>query len=534
MYIAPNTTIKLYTFVPLDNSYKNTLWFDDINAQNNYFHGDTGILRKAYTENSYQRVHKNKIRINESADFLYCCSYLAFQNTNFGNKWFYAFILSVEYVNNAVCEITYEIDVMQTYLFDISLKECLVEREHASIDAIGFNIVPEPVELGGYIQHGECEPLLNDGIISGNDIVVACAEQYSNTVPPDYITPGTWKPADGELITNVYQGVKFNIFTEGVNQISNVNAFLKFATKDNKQDAIISVFMCPHYITNAIQNNGNMGSKTLTNFVGADFEGYVPKNNKLYTYPYNFLYLTSGDDKSAEYRFEWFANPNAIVFDRRAQMSCTPSAGVIPTNYKNGKQRANVLEVYGDLDNIVTKDNFPVCSYTIDSFRAWLAQNVYNLWASPLTSVMGMIGNGMVGNTFGAVSSGASGVVNPAVSVANATRLPAKNKGNTNANNILFSMGANDIYACRKGVQGGFAHLIDDFFTKYGYAMEYIKVPNRNVRKEFTYTKTRGCVAVGICPADDTKKICDIYDNGITFWKNAQNVGNYSVDNSTL
>ena len=47
----------------------------------------------------------------------------------------------------------------------------------------------------------------------------------------------------------------------------------------------------------------------------------------------------------------------------------------------------------------------------------------------------------------------------------------------------------------------------------------------------WTYTKTRGCVLVGDAPADDVRAICNIYDSGITFWKNGNEVGNYSLDN---
>lgn len=55
------------------------------------------------------------MRVEKKAEDLYDCNYLAFQNTSFGSKWFYAFITSVEYVNNITSEITFEIDVLQTY-----------------------------------------------------------------------------------------------------------------------------------------------------------------------------------------------------------------------------------------------------------------------------------------------------------------------------------------------------------------------------------------------------------------------------------
>ena len=32
--------------------------------------------------------------------------------------------------------------------------------------------------------------------------------------------------------------------------------------------------------------------------------------------------------------------------------------------------------------------------------------------------------------------------------------------------------------------------------------------------------------------SDDMSKICSIYDNGITWWKNGSEVGNYSLNNT--
>ena len=101
MAIEPNTTIKIYANVPLDINQDRSIAWASITEQNTYFHGgESGILVKTYANSTYQRVRKGVMRIEETADFLYDCNYLAFQNTNYGNKWFYAFITSVEYVND--------------------------------------------------------------------------------------------------------------------------------------------------------------------------------------------------------------------------------------------------------------------------------------------------------------------------------------------------------------------------------------------------------------------------------------------------
>ena len=68
----------------------------------------------------------------------------------------------------------------------------------------------------------------------------------------------------------------------------------------------------------------------------------------------------------------------------------------------------------------------------------------------------------------------------------------------------------------------------------YGYQTNRVKVPNRKARDYWSYVKTNGCNIIPQMPTDDAKKICDIYDNGITFWTKGDYVGNYSLDNSAI
>ena len=98
-YFAPDTTIIFLKNVPLDNSYEHSIYFATPQNQYDYFYS----LRKYKLDaQSYQRVKRGWMRVQIKADNLYDCNYLAFQNTSFGTKWFYAFITSVEYVNDVL------------------------------------------------------------------------------------------------------------------------------------------------------------------------------------------------------------------------------------------------------------------------------------------------------------------------------------------------------------------------------------------------------------------------------------------------
>lgn len=148
MYIAPNTTIVLMKGVPLDNTYSDTIYFANATNQYNYFATLTG--NKVFNQQTYQRVNKGTLRLQVLADTIYDYNYLMFRNTSYGSKWFYAFINKVNYINDTTTEIEYELDVIQTWMFEAVLEPSYVEREHSSTDVIGEHLAPEPVKLGEY------------------------------------------------------------------------------------------------------------------------------------------------------------------------------------------------------------------------------------------------------------------------------------------------------------------------------------------------------------------------------------------------
>ena len=148
--IYPTSRIYLLHGVPLDNTYDHTIYFGTIGEQTSYFIGHQKYDLQNYT---YQRVRRGYIRVNIGVENLFDVNYLMFNNVNFGNKWFYAFVTSVEYVNNDCTEINYELDVLQTWHFDYKLDHCFIERQHTTTDGIGDNILPEPVECGEYVTN---------------------------------------------------------------------------------------------------------------------------------------------------------------------------------------------------------------------------------------------------------------------------------------------------------------------------------------------------------------------------------------------
>lgn len=128
MAVTPNSNIKLLRS-PLTLDNKNQLTFGEGTAQYNYFNS----LPKIEFENcSYQRKD-NKIRVPAHIDWIIECNYVMYQNTNYTNRWFYAFITHMEYVNDNLTDVYITTDVWQTWQFNIQFNQSFVEREHIAV-----------------------------------------------------------------------------------------------------------------------------------------------------------------------------------------------------------------------------------------------------------------------------------------------------------------------------------------------------------------------------------------------------------------
>lgn len=144
MEIAPNSTVKLLSNVPLDNTYSDTIYFDTAANQQTYFNSKA---KRTFSNQSYVRKAAGVVRLDCVADYLYDVNYLMFQNTAYGNKWFYGFITDVVYVNDNRTDVYFELDVLQSWLFEMQLEYCFVEREHVTDDIVGAHLQPEPVNI---------------------------------------------------------------------------------------------------------------------------------------------------------------------------------------------------------------------------------------------------------------------------------------------------------------------------------------------------------------------------------------------------
>ena len=526
-YITPNTDIRILQDIPLDTSYEHTIHFENASDQATYF-----IARTKYTfsNQTYQRVQRGYVRVERNAEDLYDCNYLMFRNHAFGTKWFYAFITGVEYVSNDVSQINFQLDVIQSWMFDFSFRYAFIERQHTPTDEIGEHYEPEPVQAGEYI--------LNDyaGIDSLNEkaVIVSVLKPDTQTHEPD-----------GNIYEGVYSGTTLYIFFDDLPTVpvyKQVDEFL--AQFHNTAENVVGIYVVPKIFVNgwtqthphAITGNQHCYYDTLT-FTGVSdtdsLDGYTPRNKKLYCYPYNFFHVDNGAGSELSLRYEFFDNGTPTMEINGSYLEPV-QALLIPKNYKG----LNGSIPY--FPESIPLTDFPQCSWSFDSYTQW--KNTQGV-AKAIRFVGKLTPNVVAGTSNflrGYTGQGISNLSNMAYDTVDylADRFASEHiaslsadicKGSTSNGSINNARGRHTYYYGRCSVNRLSAEMIDTFFDKYGYAINKVASPNLKARPIWTYIKTRDCTIEGSVPAPDMKLICNIFNKGITYWRSGAQVGRYDL-----
>lgn len=77
-----------------------------------------------------------------------------------------------------------------------------------------------------------------------------------------------------------------------------------------------------------------------------------------------------------------------------------------------------------------------------------------------------------------------------------------------------------------------YIRLIDNYFDKFGYAINNFKPINYNNRSNFDYIETSQILVDGDVPEDDMNVIKNIFNSGVRIWHNTTNFLNFNVDNN--
>ena len=547
-YIQPNSVIEFFSDLNLSDNYYNTLYFPTTQAKDSYFDAITPIGRVLTC--TYTREKRGYVRVELPISTLIGATYMRFKNTSFENKWFYAFVKSVDYVNNQTTEVKFSIDYLMTWTGTFTLNECYIERQHTVNDGIGNNIAEEGLSVGEYVTEA------NIPYSMGASRIVMV-----------YL-PDSQSTAEGHLLGGIYSGYNVAVF----NNVSDLNRALDGIIQKNLINNVISIFMCYSNITNSLSldngvaTGGGQGGETVTlQKPYSSINGYVPRNKKLFCYPYKYLVVDNSEGDQKEYCYEYFNSLPDSTSSGNAEflvnwvINSKCEVAVSPKNYKGYE--------FADYTNKIGMSHFPMCAWGSDTYMAYLAEkNAYlehdvqrhavrpsingaimgtrigtaiggtvGSAVPGMGTLTGAVGGGMLGATLGGWSarykSDAMEIAENLVDNIIRPTSPEISHGDQSID-LMFSNAQKTFRFIEKCITKNYAMMLDSYFDMFGYAVRQHGVPNMNARPNWTYVKTIGCSVGGNIPADDAGVIESIFNNGIRFWKNHNNIGNYSLNNA--
>ena len=414
--------------------------------------------------------------------------------------------------------------------------------------------------------------------LNGYMVIVGCSQS---------VITGTESLLKNRNYGGIYSGLYYYAF----GNVDQLSVFIEYLNQSALIGAIYNMFMLPVSISTWAPKNSNVSYltydeqgnsteatvnlrwfylssttyKTLdtlhcttpTNFryAGSTLlsNGYTPHNNKLYTYPYCLIQLSNNNGGIANYMYEYFDNKNDCQIKVNGTVSQGGSIIAYPLNYKGRSS---------NWDEPLDMAKFPTCSWNTDSYTNWLTQNgvsrgnryryaqedlyqgYWNAASGAVTSLMSGISPESITKTF---ISTADTMINTyknhdrAIDSLEEENYRAKlvpdaiNNG-TATPEVLYSMGTFEYTAWALTITGERAKQIDAYFDRFGYTVNEYKniVQAITSRSKWNYIKTADCHINANIPDEDLVQIEELFNNGITFWKNPNEVYRYDLGGSNV
>lgn len=442
---------KVYLLsVPLEDDYKDTLYFANATAQHNYF---AGQVVKSYTDFSYQRKD-SVIRVPAQVDTIRNCNYVMYQNSAYSNKWFYAFINRMVYIDDGRTDLYISTDVIQTWMFDMHFKDSFIEREHVNDDTVGKHTIPEGLETGEYVCNDIVEfryantynfpNSVSSATMMAVVLVSSLVFKYNNSTkaPEQYLQGPTWN-----MTNSVPQGLNVIGIPVSKDTLPGLYVLKGYYDGNGRGEAITSMFLMPiqsawawvpytEHLADGVDRTSdkwfypvdsegpndtiaNIDGDHSTNFtipINTTLNGYTPKNNKCKTSPFNYFSISNNDGADISFAYEDFlSTPTFKVigsFEQGGSFMCLPT---------NSKKTTTANSNINGWTEGIPGGKFPQLSWTSDYYLNWQAQNKKYLSTQAVLGGINMASNivgGLIGgatSNFGAYNS----ALNHADSLAN-------------------------------------------------------------------------------------------------------------------
>lgn len=540
-YIVPNGQLWLCSNTRLTPNSQDTFYSANAASQFSAIANFAVLTRTGISYQRGQNNGRNWIRVEIAPSEMasaFACDYMIFRNQSYENKYFYAFIVGCEYINDNVLEFTFEIDNVQTWYHDVDIQKCMILRYHTPTDEIGENIQPETIDFGdGYVMDSlyNMVDLFSISAWDNCAILVRAFEQSEGTT---YIG----------RVNGIFTGARYWAFNlSSSSGLSTYATEIKRLIDEGLTDEIVDIFVMPSPF---VVSGGSVSADTPPSVsqisytssaspsLPTSFGSYTPKNNKLFTYPYTFLYAYYPGGQSLTLKFEDFTS--SPKFGLYGMCAGSPQFALYPRTHRG---------FTNDYDNALIVNDFIHIACTSDTYKAYIAQNTGSItmgWVNVGLSAVGGTVNTVARAATAEIPSKVAGAVESAVNTAtslvagigtqianivDAMAKPNATRG-TGSGSAFANLLASQPYVSVLKIKADYAEKVDNYFTMYGYAYNKIEKPSFYNRKNWTFVQTDDAKVYGNAPANARRDFENRLNNGLRFWQSLSSMGNYSLDNT--
>lgn len=525
-----NSRIILAKGIKLDRNYNNVVNYTE-NQMLSLLRSE-GHFVKEKTDYSFIRG-TGQIDTQFTYSEVLGANYIAFQNPDYSNKWFFAWIDEVQYRGNYNTRIIYTIDAWSTWFSDWTLKKCFVNRHHVNDDTIGLHTIPENLDVGEVIQESYEDFLMG---VPDDPQILPDQDLYYFAVDGTY-NPITHEDFKGtkKINGNLFGNWTFIFLTESVDLVDLYN-FMLDLNDQNKIDSILNMYVLPkklvdeigvtkiekgsllgNYWLRYLNESATVITDSRTISKTTTFSGVTIKNNKCFCYPYNYLLVSNNIGNNIIYKYEDFSD-STIGIDIEMAVAIGASVRFVPKNYQGMPKNYN---------ESLPLAKYPTCSWASDAYTNWLTQNAVNIATSIVTTGV----SAYMGNYMGA-SAGIAGLIGQFY---NASLMPSTTGGN-NTGDVNFSAKCNKFSIHHMRAKTEYLKIIDDYFTRFGYAIKSLEMPNITGRTYWNYVEIGEQEEIGY--GNVPHNFMDIINNacrkGVTIWHNHENIGNWDLTNTIV
>jgi hypothetical protein len=495
----------------------------------------------------------------------------------------------LEYKNKSMTNVHFQIDVLQTWRFEMNFKPSFIEREHCpQYYSDGMPVMNTVDEGLNYGTEYDTVQIVNYRPYDENLFAVVVAKETMHMNSSKEIEPmvnGAIQPLSYYIHPIKLNGQSPAVKVDGGNvNLSSFKEVLKAMYKNTEAVGnIVSIYLT-EYIGKDISYDGtndildfdgiNFESvafaqepenvitlyvknasmyETRFRSLGSKYTGYAPvEESKLLMYPYTVLVLDDFKGNRLEYKNEHI-NSDLLNITVRGSMGTSNKTAYTIQQYRAPNITGTDLATLS-LEHSLINSNPNDIPIITDLLSAYLQGNKNQLStkndmafvdgiASLVTGLVGGVASAVTGNLAGAAASVAGAGHGVANSMGQMQMMNSKQQDINNVPPQINKMGSNTAfdsgndymgcYVIKKQIKAEYRKKLTDFFKMFGYKVNEVKLPNFHTRRSWNYVKTVGCYIRGNFSNEDLQELKNIFDNGITLWHH-EDMGNYDLDNSEV